>query len=251
MLIMKNPIVEIKNLSFSYNGKKVLENINLDIMPKDFIAMIGPNGGGKTTLLKLILGLIRPDQGIIKSQFAINSSTSIGYVPQNILVNQNFPINVMDIVLMGKENKKKRFWHNLNNNKKEAQQALERLEMDKYANKKINELSGGQLQRVYIARALVTKPKLMLLDEPSSNLDTKGKKKLFQLLELLNKDITIVIVSHDFFLISKYIKSAVCLNKNLHYHSHKELTGSVLENIYDCSVEEVCSVQCKPNSKQG
>lgn len=242
---MNASIVEIKNVEFAYNGENVLSDVNLKIKQRDFIAMIGPNGGGKTTLLKLILGLLTPDKGTIRvlGQSTQKASSFIGYVPQDVHLNRTFPITAMDIVLMGKLDPKKRWVRNSVSNRKEAIYALERLEMAAHAGKKIGELSGGQRQRVFIARALVTQPRLLLLDEPTASIDTKGQAEFFRLLKELNADIAILVVSHDLLVISRYVKSVACLNRELHYHNQAEITGEMLETMYPCTDEDVCPVE--------
>lgn len=240
------PIVELRDVSFTYNGDPVLQDVTLEIRRGNFIAMIGPNGGGKTTLLKLILGLLKPDKGHIRVNGASPASASscIGYVPQDVHINRNFPITAMDVVLMGALNPKKRwaFWRSTSH-RLDAMDALDHLDMADYAERKIGELSGGQRQRVFIARALVTHPQLLLLDEPTASIDTKGQADFFRLLKELNKEITIVVVSHDLLVISRYVKSVACVNKRLHYHGQAEITGEMMETMYPCTVEELCPVE--------
>lgn len=238
-------LVEINNVYFSYSGDTVLEDINLDVRQGDFIAMIGPNGGGKTTLLKIMLGLLKPNSGTIRvnGDSPRKASSCIGYVPQDVHINSRFPITALDVVLMGKLDPKKRWARKTAANRREALNTLKQLEMDAYAEKKIGELSGGQRQRVFIARALVTRPKLLLLDEPTASIDTRGQADFFKLLEKLNREITIVVVSHDLLVISRYIKSVACVNRRLHYHDQAEITGDMLETMYPCTVEETCPVE--------
>lgn len=240
-----SPIVEIRNVAFAYHGQPILQDVNLEVWPGDFTAMIGPNGGGKTTLLKLMLGLLKPDRGDIRilGKSARKMSSHIGYMPQDVHINRDFPITAMDVVLMGKLDPKKRWARKSSSNREQAMAALERMEMAEHAGKKINELSGGQIQRVFIARALVTQPKLLLLDEPTSSIDTKGQADFFELLKKLNSEITILVVSHDLLVISRYVKSVACVNKRLHYHDQAEITGDMLETMYPCTVEEVCPVE--------
>jgi zinc transport system ATP-binding protein len=242
---MNKTIVEIKDVSFAFNGQSVLRGVNLEIRRGDFIAMIGPNGGGKTTLLKLILGLIKPDKGIIRvmGDTAEKSSPFIGYVPQHIHVNRSFPISALDVVLMGKLAPKRRFRRTSTRSRQEALDALEQMGMSSYAQRKIGELSGGQRQRIFIARALATQPKLLLLDEPTANIDSQGQAEFFNLLKMLNKNITIVVVSHDLMVISTYVKSVACVNKCLHYHGQAEITGDMLQAMYPYAIEEVCPVE--------
>ncbi len=242
---MPHPIIEINDLNFSYDGELVLEDVNLRLQHKDFVAMIGPNGGGKTTLLKLILGLLTPDKGTVRvnGESAQDASPCIGYVPQNVDLNRNFPISALDVVLMGKLDPRKRWTRKSKSDRHDAMAALERLDMGGYAEKKIGALSGGQRQRVFIARALVTQPQLLLLDEPTASIDTKGQTDFFRLLKELNNDITVLVVSHDLLVISRYVKSVACMNRRLHYHHQAEITGEMLETMYPCAVEEECPVE--------
>jgi len=242
---MQNSIVELKNVWFAYNGRTVLEDVSLDIRPGDFIAMIGPNGGGKTTLLKLMLGLLRPDSGVIRvlGDPTEKASHHIGYVSQDVHLNRSFPITAIDVVLMGKLEPGKRWAKSSVQDRSDALEALERLEIADYARSKIGELSGGQRQRVFIARALVTRPKVLLLDEPTASIDAKGQAEFYRLLKELNNDITILVVSHDLVAISTYVKTVACVNKRLHYHHQAEITGEMLEEMYPCTDEEVCPVE--------
>jgi len=242
---MTTPIVEMENVTFGYNTENVLQDVNLKIEPGDFTAMIGPNGGGKTTLLKLILGLLKQDKGVIRvtGQTTKKASSCIGYVPQDVHINSNFPITAIDVVLMGKLSPKKRWAGKSTSDRKDAMDALERMEMTPYADKKFGQLSGGQRQRIFIARALVTNPLLLLLDEPTASIDTKGQADFFELLKTLNKDVTVLVVSHDLLVVSRYVKSVACVNKRLHYHDQAEITGDMLEVMYPCTVEEVCPVE--------
>ncbi|WDP93313.1 MAG: ATP-binding cassette domain-containing protein [Desulfobacter sp.] len=204
------------------------------------MAIIGPNGGGKSTLLKLILGLLTPDRGSIRvmGKPPRNNSAAVGYVPQNVHINERFPITALDVVLMGAPKSEKK-----DEARERAMATLSRLHMAGHAQKKIGQLSGGQRQRVFIARSLMTQTRLLLLDEPTASIDTKGQADFYELLEELNKDVAIVVVSHDLFIVSNYVKSVACVNQRLHYHPHEEITGSMMETMYACSVEDVCRVQ--------
>lgn len=241
----QKPIVEIKNVWFSYNGRKVLQDVSLTIRQGDFIAMIGPNGGGKTTLLKLMLGLLRPDRGSIRimGKSAHKASHYIGYVSQDVHLNRSFPITAIDVVLMGKLEPKKRWGRSSAPDRREALEVLERMEVAAYASRKIGELSGGQRQRVFIARALVTQPKVLLLDEPTASIDAKGQAEFYRMLQVLNRDMTILVVSHDLVAISTHVKSVACVNKRLHHHHQAEITGEMLEEMYPCTDEDVCPVE--------
>ncbi|NWH04059.1 ABC transporter ATP-binding protein [Desulfobacter latus] len=236
-------------MDFSYNGEAlVLSDINLTIREHDFMAVIGPNGGGKSTLIRLILGLLKPDKGQIRvlGEPPGKLTQALGYVPQNVHINDHFPITALDVVLMGCLGTGRHFGRSGLPRKaceKKGLATLERLGMAKHARKKIGELSGGQRQRVFIARALMTRPRLLLLDEPTAGIDSGGRRDFLNLLETLNKDVAIVVVTHDLFAVSGYVKSVACVNHRLHYHSQEEIQGQSLETMYDCSVEDVCRVQ--------
>ncbi|MFH1981598.1 MAG: ABC transporter ATP-binding protein [Pseudomonadota bacterium] len=240
-----SPVIEISDVSFSYGSQSILQDVNLTVMPGDFIAMIGPNGGGKTTLLKLILGLLKPRKGLIEVMGRAPQAAShrIGYVPQDVHINASFPITVMDVVLMGKLSPKKRFTPTTADDRRDAMDTLARMGMAQKAQQRIGALSGGQRQRVFIARALVARPSLLLLDEPTASIDTKGQASFYRLLETLNADITIVVVSHDLLVVSSYVKSVACVNRRLHHHHQAEITGDMLESMYPCTVEDTCPVE--------
>ena len=252
------PIVEISNLCYSNDGNDILHDINLIVNRGDFISIIGPNGGGKTTLLKLILGLLKPTRGTItirNNKWAKTGDSAIGYVPQHVNHNLSFPATALDVVLMGNHQPGRRF--RFGNTAKERENALETLEklgIGDIADRKIIALSGGQRQRVLIARALVSHPKLLVLDEPTASIDTKGQTEFYELLVELNKELTILMVSHDLLVVSNYAKSIACLNRRMHYHQSFGSSGEVLDAFYSCSVEEVCPVgvisQGKPGLKQ-
>ena len=234
------------DLSFSYAGQEVLTGINFTVHPGDFVAIIGPNGGGKTTLVKLILGLLRPYEGTLRvnGKSPGRGGAVIGYVPQQINHNHNFPASALDVVLMGRHSPEKRWaFFQGEDDRRAALQALEKMDMEKYAERKITDLSGGQRQRVLIARALVTEPDLLVLDEPTASIDTKGQTVFFNLLKTLNKDLTILVVSHDLLVVSSYAKSIACVNKRLHYHDAVGTTAELMKAFHSCSVEEVCPVE--------
>ena len=243
--VASDPIIQIADLDFAYNGQRVLEEVNLEVLEGDFLAMIGPNGGGKTTLLKLMLGLLKPAHGRIRimGKPATSASHYIGYVPQDVHINRRFPITALDVVLMGKLAPGKRWSKKAEQDRRDALAALERIDMAGLADRRIGELSGGQRQRVFIARALVTHPRLLLLDEPTASIDSRGQTDFYRLLKRLNKDVTIIVVSHDLLVISTYVKSVACVNHRLHYHQQAEITGDMLETMYPCTVEEVCPVE--------
>lgn len=238
-------IITIENLDFSYNRDPVLENVNLSVSEKDFVAIIGPNGGGKSTLVKLILGLLTPVKGtvLVDGKPPREASSSIGYVPQDVHINSNFPVTALDVVMMGMLNSKQHLKRQAAANRRNALAALERMGMASFAGNKIGMLSGGQRQRIFIARALVSKPGLLILDEPTASIDTKGQTDFYQLLKELNREVTILVVSHDLLVISRYVKSVACVNNKLHYHGEAEITGEMLEAMYPSTTEDACPVE--------
>ena len=213
-------VVEISNLSFAYDKQIILEDINLSVKEKDFLAIIGPNGGGKSTLLKLILGINKSKKGTIQvlGTTPQNSLRKIGYVPQNTNVNVDFPIKVIEVVMMGHVEGKRPLFGYGEHEKLCAMGALEQVGMAEYANTKIGSLSGGQRQRVMIARALCAHPEILILDEPTSSIDVAGQREIYELLKTLNDHITIIVVSHDISVILEYANTAAHINRNLSYH---------------------------------
>jgi len=213
-------VLQIKNLSFSYNKQRVLENINLKVQKNDFLAIIGPNGGGKTTLLQLIIGINKIQSGEISidGKAPHTKLSDIGYVPQNTNINTDFPIKVKEVVLMGDIGEKRSLFGYSKKEISRASKALSQVGMETFADTKIGNLSGGQRQRVLIARALCSSPKLLLLDEPTSSVDIKGQKDIYTLLKKLHKNITIIVVSHDISVILKYATKVAYINKNLVLH---------------------------------
>lgn len=190
-------LIDIKNLSLGYDGNIVLKNVNLKIEENDFICVVGPNGSGKSTLIKGILGLIKPISGTIT--FNNLKQNFIGYMPQETKVDSNFPASVLEIVLSGTLNKKRMSLFYTKEDKKLAIKNLKILGIENLKNKHFSELSGGQRQKVLLARSLCATSKLLILDEPSNNLDSKSKKNLYDILTNLNKNynITIIMITHD------------------------------------------------------
>lgn len=228
-------IINIRNLFYKYNKTEVLENINLTINNDDFLAIIGPNGGGKSTLLKLILEILTPTSGKIEKKIKNNQ---VGYVPQNTNLNIDFPITALEVVLMGHISSKKRLFGYAKEDIACAMGSLEKVGMKDFANSKIGDLSGGQRQRVFIARALCSNPKVMLLDEPTASIDVKGQREIYELLKELNKSICIVVVSHDISVLLNYAKNVAHINKNLVYHSLDNIQKDIsTSNEHLCEVE--------------
>ena len=228
-------LINIKNLFFKYQKTEVLENVNLTIKDDDFLAIIGPNGGGKSTLLKLILGLLPLQSGTIEKNIENNQ---VGYVPQNTNLNIDFPITALEVVLMSHISSKKRLFGYSKDEISCAIESLNQVGMKDFANKKIGDLSGGQRQRVFIARALCSNPKIMLLDEPTASIDVKGQQEIYELLRELNKTICIVVVSHDLSILLNYAKNVAHINRSLVYHSLADVQKNVtLADDHLCEVE--------------
>ena len=237
---MSQPIIEIQNLSFAYNGQEVLKDVSLTIKQGEFLALIGPNGGGKTTLLKLILGLLDTDKGTIRvfGHPPRKASHRIGYVPQDVHINKHFPVTAMDVVLMGRLTSGKGWTRHSKEDRGAAQNALETVGMGDFIQRRIGRLSGGQRQRVFIARALATDPDVLLLDEPTASIDPQGQSDFYTLLKDLNETVTVVLVSHDLMILTSYVRSVACVNQQVHYHDEAEITEEML-TLYACPVELV------------
>ena len=225
------PAIEIRNLSFSYEKTPVLSDVNFSVDSGDFLAIIGPNGGGKSTLMKLIVGLLKPSEGDVRvfGEKVPSKKVSIGYVPQNTNRNLEFPITVAETVSTGLPLYK--------SNPQKVKEALETVKMESFAGRRLGELSGGERQRVLIARALAADPQILFLDEPSSNIDAQGQEDLYGLLAELNAKMTIVIVSHDLMVLSNHVKSVACVNRTVHFHSGSKITPEMVQSMYGCEVD--------------
>lgn len=234
------PLVEIKDLSAGYNDEMVLKDINLSVEPDDFIGLIGPNGGGKTTLFKVILGLLKPKRGSIEvmGMAPDKGRRHIGYVPQFTFYDSDFPIRVRDVVQMGRLGPKHLFKPYSAEDARIVTECLERVHLSDKQNMPLRELSGGQRQRVYIARALASEPELLLLDEPTISVDAEASAQIYELLHEINlQGVTILLISHDLNVISSYVKTIGCLNRTLHYHGEKEITEDMIQSGYNCPVD--------------
>jgi len=233
------PPIRLSGVSYAYGGTPVLQSVDLRLDEGDFLGIIGPNAGGKTTLLKVILGLLVPDTGRVEV-FGVAPAENrgvIGYVPQYARFDASFPIDVLDTVRMGRLGIDRR--ESARQAREAARAALDRVDLGGMAGEQIGQLSGGQLQRVLIARALASEPRILLLDEPTASADTRSGRSVYELLEKLSDRMTIVLVSHDIGVISRYVKTIACLNVRLHYHHSRELTDEMVEVAYGCPVDLV------------
>lgn len=230
---MNKPLINIQNLSVGYESQKVLENVSVTIHPNDFIGVIGPNGGGKTTLIKSILGLLPAWQGTVEIHI---DKSEIGYLPQFNPFDKQFPITVEQVVLSGLFGRKRLFKRYRERDKSHAECLMARAGVIDLKDKAVGELSGGQMQRTLLCRALINKPKLLILDEPSTFVDSKFEGELFEWLCELNSEIAILMVSHDIGTISSHIKTIACVNKTLHYHQSNKISAEQLLH-YNCPIQ--------------
>ncbi|GAB2544359.1 metal ABC transporter ATP-binding protein [Gracilibacillus alcaliphilus] len=239
---MKDTIVEMNNVNFYYGERQALEDINFTIEQGDFIGLIGPNGGGKTTLIKLLLGMEKPDSGTIK-MFGLpmrkfKEKSKIGYVSQKAnTFNRGFPATVEEVVKMGLTAKLGYFKRLSRQQKQQIHEAIDKVGMSEYLHENIGDLSGGQQQRIFIARALVSNPQLLILDEPTVGVDAENVEKFFDLLQELNKQaISLLLVTHDIGTMTDHASKIACLNKKLHFHEHsdetKHLSDDHISDVY-------------------
>jgi len=238
---MTPPIIELKDVSFSFGGPITLERINLQINEGEFIGVVGPNAGGKSTLLKLILGLLKPTQGKVRvaGKRPELAHRQIGYVPQYPRFTRDFPITVEQAVLMGRLGKT-RWWGGYTPKDKDiARRTLRETEMEIHAQRRLNTLSGGQLQRVLLSRALASEPRILILDEPTANIDQRVETEIFDLLKQLNKRMTIIVVSHDIAFVSYYVHRVACLNKTLICHHAAHIDGNLIDELYGSHMHAV------------
>jgi zinc transport system ATP-binding protein len=226
----------MNSVSVSYGSNIALQDADLKVYDNDFIGVIGPNGGGKTTLLKVILGLVKPVKGKVVFNQELQGSNKIGYLPQMSTGDNNFPVTVKDVILSGLMIRKGLISMMSLSDKKKARQVIEELGLAELENSSLSELSGGQLQRVFLGRAVIGEPRLLLLDEPGNFVDTNFETDFYEKLRVLNSRMAIMMVSHDVGTISAHIKSFACVNRHLHYHPSSEITNEELM-AYGCPIQ--------------
>ncbi len=237
----ERPALELRNLSYSYDGTPVIEGANLTVRCGEFVTVVGPNGGGKTTLLKLVLGLLRPDSGSVRV-FGCRPEESkprMGYVPQHSDIDPSFPATVLDVVLMGRLGKTRRFGMYTREDVDAAMAALVDVELAELSRRPFSKLSGGQRQRTLIARALASRPDILLLDEPTANLDIAMEQELYEILLRLKKRLTLLLVSHDLAFVSGFTDTVACVSRTVVVHTTSEVTPELINALYGRDVRFV------------
>lgn len=231
-------LITLHDVDVRYDDYEALQQVNLTIADDDFLGVIGPNGGGKTSLIKAILGMV-PYTGEIRfaPELYRGKERLIGYMPQITNFDRAFPISISEVVRSGLQGRQSGFIaHRTRSDRKKVQDLLEMAGIAAWANCPIGEVSGGQLQRALLCRAIISDPKLLILDEPTNFVDNHFEKELYRLLHELNQRMAIIIVSHDIGTITSVVKEIVCVNKHVHRHNSNVLTEEQLRN-YDCPIQ--------------
>jgi zinc transport system ATP-binding protein len=231
---MAEPVIEVSDLWFSYDSQLVLRDVNFRVERGEFVCMLGPNGGGKTTLLRLMLGLLKPDRGTVRvlGGDPQTACSRTGYVAQQAQFDPSFPVSVLDVVLMGRLGRTRSLGPHRRADVQAAAAALAEVSMQALLKRPFSDLSGGQRQRVLIARALAGEPEMLLLDEPTSNLDVGVEQEFQDLLAGLAKRMTILLVSHDIGFVTENVDKVICVQEKVAVHPTAELTGSVMRELY-------------------
>ncbi len=238
---MSQHLIEISGLDFAYQDLKILENIDFQVNEGEFIGIVGPNAGGKSTLIKLILGLLKPQKGRIKvcGQTPKKGRIHLGYVPQYPVFSRDFPITVEQVIYTGRLQGCHLLQRFNKTDRLKIEQVMDITQTTTLKKRHIGALSGGQLQRVLLARALASDPKMLILDEPTANIDMRMETNIFDLLKDLNKTMTILVVSHDIGFISEYVNRVACINRTLICHETSCINGQVIDQLYDQHVHMV------------
>lgn len=234
-----NKLIELKHISAAYDAKTVLRDVDLTVYDHDFLGIIGPNGGGKTTLIKIILGLKKPSGGQITFFRAGNEVEHIkmGYLPQYNSIDKKFPISVQEVILSGLSSQKSLISRFTRNQHAQVEKVVCRMGLQGLEKRPVGALSGGQLQRALLGRAIVSNPDVLILDEPSTYIDKRFEAKLYELLEEINRECAIILVSHDIGTVLQNVKSIACVNETLHYHPDTEVPADWLEKNFNCPIE--------------
>lgn len=234
------PVISLENVSFRYDGNPILEEVNLTVSQRELISIVGPNGGGKTTLCKVMLGLLTPFLGrvLIFGKPPSSVRHRIGYVPQHPQYDPQFPVTVRDVVLTGRAERHLAGPYT-SEDAEAALGALADVQMADLADRPFKALSGGQQQRVLIARALAGRPDALILDEPTANVDLSGETRLMEILQTLNRRMTILMVSHDLAFVSQVVTTVVCVNRRVIVHPTTEITGEIISEIYGSDLRMV------------
>ena len=232
-------VISVQGLWAGYEGEPVLEDVNLSVHEGDFVGIIGPNGGGKTTLLRVLLGVLAPMRGVVRilGQSPEIGRRHIGYVPQYLRLDRDFPISVWDVARMGRLGRRRLLQRYTAQDDAVVADALAKVQLLDQRQRLIGELSGGQRQRAYIARALAGEPQILLLDEPTASLDPNVRSSVYELLRELSERVAILLISHDVGAMASYVKTVGCLNRYLFYQMDRELTPEMLEMAYQCPVD--------------
>ena len=228
------PLIRLEHISAAYDRKTVLEDINLSVGEQDFVGIIGPNGGGKTTLVKLMLGLLKPTRGIIRfyREGKETPEISMGYLPQYTTIDKKFPISVYEVVLSGLNKQKSLLRPFTKEHHEKTRTIIARMGLEGLEQRPIGQLSGGQLQRALLGRALVSHPQVLILDEPNTYIDKRFEKRLYELLEDINREHTIMLVSHDIDTVLHHAKTIACVNNTLDYLPRTEVTDEWIETFF-------------------
>lgn len=233
-----NILISVEQLSVAYQHHIVLHDVNLKVYKNDFLGVIGPNGGGKTTLIKCILGLMKPQGGNIRfyKNGAEVNHLSMGYLPQYNIIDKKFPISVEEVILSGLNIQKSLIGRFTTEQKQKVQEIIEKMGLDGLSKRAIGRLSGGQLQRTLLGRALVSDPEVVILDEPNTYIDKHFETALYKILDEINNQCAIIIVSHDIGTILQQVKSVACVNETLDYHADSDVDTEWMEKNFNCPI---------------
>lgn len=237
---MRQPAIQLSDVSVFYGRTPALTGVCLDVAEGEYLGVIGPNGGGKSTLLKAVLGLVPLSSGVIRvhGNAPRRRLERVGYVPQSASLDRRFPISLIEVVMTGRIPGGLSPFHRFSRRDREAVRALlERVGVGRLSGRQISDLSGGEFQKMLIARALAMEPRVLLLDEPTASVDAASREQIFGLLGELNRDMTIVLVTHDLLAISSQVRRLACLNGRMVYHGEPELNERILDSLYGCPVD--------------